>query len=186
MRSCCGNLLAQVVPRGAAFQHQHLEVRREAFGLAPPVVQHRGGADDERRLRVLPVPVLEPRQPGQRLQGLAQAHVVGEDAAEPDAGSGGRGNRSRPSDRAASRPAPRRAGRMAGTPSKFLRRSRSALAWAESPKRCKPFLVQMRHLLQPDASAPPAPGHPPPGPPSLRAPIARLRCPVPPSRSRAV
>ena len=110
------DLLAQVVARGAALQHQHLQVRREAVGLAPPVVQHRGGADHQRRLGVLPVPVLEPRQPGQRLQGLAQAHVVREDAAQPDAASGGRGSRSRPSDRAASPPAPSRAVGWRGGP----------------------------------------------------------------------
>ena len=32
------DLLPQVVPLGAALQHEHLEVRREAVGLALPVV----------------------------------------------------------------------------------------------------------------------------------------------------
>ncbi len=34
------NLLAQIVPRRAAFQHEHLHAGREALRLAPPVVQH--------------------------------------------------------------------------------------------------------------------------------------------------
>ena len=41
------NLFAQVVPRRAAFQHQHLQIRRELFRLAPPVVQHGRRADHQ-------------------------------------------------------------------------------------------------------------------------------------------
>ena len=78
------NLLAQIVPRRAAFQHEHLQVRREPLRLAPPVVQHGRRADDERRLGIFRVALLEPRQPGERLQRFAEAHVVGQDAAELD------------------------------------------------------------------------------------------------------
>ncbi len=81
-----GDLLAQIVARRAALEHQHFELRRETLRLAPPVMQHRGRADHQRRLRILPVLILEPRQPRQRLQGLAQAHVVREDSAQPKPG----------------------------------------------------------------------------------------------------
>ena len=47
-----GDLLAQVVARGTALEHEHLEVRRETLRLAPPVVQHRRGADDQRGPRI--------------------------------------------------------------------------------------------------------------------------------------
>ena len=49
------NLLAQIVPGRAAFQHEHLHVRREFLRLAPPVVQHGRGADDQRGLRIFRV-----------------------------------------------------------------------------------------------------------------------------------
>ena len=78
------NLLAQVVPRGAAFEHQHLEVGREPVRFAPPVVQHGRRADDQRRLGIFRIAFLEPRQPGERLQRFAQAHVVGQNAAQLD------------------------------------------------------------------------------------------------------
>ncbi len=78
------NLFAQIVPRRAAFEHEHLQVRREPFRLALPVVQHGRRADDERRLVIFLVLLLEPRQPGERLERFAEAHVVGENAAEPD------------------------------------------------------------------------------------------------------
>ena len=80
------NLFAQIVARGAAFEHQHLQPGREAVGFAPPVVQHGRGADDERGFRVFAVSLLEPRQPGEGLERFAQTHVVGEDAAEADLG----------------------------------------------------------------------------------------------------
>ena len=78
------NLLAQIVPRRAAFEHEHLQARREPLRLAPPVVQHGRRADDERRLGIFRVAFLEPRQPRERLQRFAQAHVVGQNAAELD------------------------------------------------------------------------------------------------------
>ena len=78
------NLLAQIVPRRAAFEHQHLQAGREPVRLAPPVVQHGRRADDERRLGIFRVAFLEPRQPRQRLQRFAQAHVVGQNAAQLD------------------------------------------------------------------------------------------------------
>ena len=80
------NLFAQVVPGRAAFQHEHLEVGRETVRLAPPVVQHGRRADDQRRLGIFRVAFLEPRQPGERLQRFAQAHVVGQNPAELDPG----------------------------------------------------------------------------------------------------
>ena len=78
------NLFAQVMPRRAAFQHQHFQMRREPFGFAPPVVQHGRRANDQRRLGILGVLLLQPRQPGKRLQRFAQAHVVGQNAAQLD------------------------------------------------------------------------------------------------------
>src|ERR1035438_6308297 len=78
------NLFAQIVSRRAAFEHEHLQVRREPFRLALPVVQHGRRADDERRLVIFFVLLLEPRQPGERLERFAEAHVVGKDAAELD------------------------------------------------------------------------------------------------------
>ena len=185
IRSCCGICLRRLCRAAPLSSTSTFRCGREPLGLAPPVVQHGGRADDERRLRVLPVPLLEPRQPRQRLQGLAQAHVVRQNAAQPDAGSGGRGNRSRPSDRGASRPA-RAAGRsMAGTPSKFLSRSRSALAWARIAEPLQALPHPGARPVPARCAAPPAPGHPRPGRPSLRAPTAPRRCPAPPSRSRA-
>ena len=78
------NLFAQVVPRRAAFQHQHFQMRREAVGFAPPVVQHGGRANDQRGLGFLAVALVQPGEPGQRLQRFAQTHVVGQNAAELD------------------------------------------------------------------------------------------------------
>ena len=76
------DLLAQIVPRRAAFEHEHLHARSEPLGFAPPVVQHGRRADDERRLGILGVAFLEPREPGQSLERFAEAHVIGENAAE--------------------------------------------------------------------------------------------------------
>ncbi len=45
------NLFAQVVPRRTAFEHEHFQVRRELFRLAPPVVQHGRRTDDQRGTR---------------------------------------------------------------------------------------------------------------------------------------
>ena len=78
------DLFAQVVTGGAALQDEHLHVRREALGFATPVVQDGRGADDENGFGVLAVAMLEPGDPGERLQRFAEAHVVGEDAAELD------------------------------------------------------------------------------------------------------
>ncbi len=41
------NLFPQIVPLGAAFEHEHLQVRRELLRLAPPVVQHGRRADHQ-------------------------------------------------------------------------------------------------------------------------------------------
>ena len=78
------NLFAQIVPLRAAFEHEHFQARREPFRLALPVVQHGRRTDDERRLVIFFVLLLEPRQPRERLERFAEAHVVGENAAELD------------------------------------------------------------------------------------------------------
>ncbi len=77
------NLLAQAVPCRAALEHQHLHSRREFLRLTPPVVHHRCRANDQARLGLAAVVLLEPRQPGEGLQGFPQAHVVGKNAAKP-------------------------------------------------------------------------------------------------------
>ena len=77
-----GDLLPQIVPRGAAFEHQHLHLGREAVGFAAPIVQHRGRTNDQGGLGLFAVAIPQPGQPGQSLQRLAQAHVVGERASE--------------------------------------------------------------------------------------------------------
>ncbi len=61
-------------------------VGRELGDLALPVAQQRGGADQQGRgapVRALLLPV---QQQGQHLDGLAQAHVVGQDAAQAEPG----------------------------------------------------------------------------------------------------
>jgi len=78
------NLFAQIVPGRAAFEHEHLQTRREPLRLAPPVVQHGRRTDDEGRLGIFRVALLEPPQPGQCLQRFAQTHVVGQNAAQLD------------------------------------------------------------------------------------------------------
>ncbi|MNL21589.1 hypothetical protein D3C87_1428870 [compost metagenome] len=74
-----GDLLEQVAaPR--AVQDQALEVGREARELLLPVEDDRGGRDQQRR-PLVPGCLLA-QQEGDRLDRLAQAHVVGEDAVE--------------------------------------------------------------------------------------------------------
>ena len=53
----------------------------EAGRLFPPVVDHRGGADQKHRSldECMPIPLNE----GQGLNGLAQAHIIGQAGAQP-------------------------------------------------------------------------------------------------------
>ena len=81
-----GDLLAQAVAARTALEDEHLHVRDEFLRLAPPVVQHGRRANHERGLGVLRVAGLEPRKPDEGLQSFAEAHVVGEDAAEAQLG----------------------------------------------------------------------------------------------------
>ena len=60
----------------------HAQLRGEAAGLGGPVAHHGGRRDHERGPGGLVASVLD-GQEGEQLQGLAQAHVVGEHAAEP-------------------------------------------------------------------------------------------------------
>ena len=78
------NLFAQIVPRRAAFEHEHFQVRREFFRFAPPVVQNGRGTNHERRLVIFFVLLLQPREPRQSLQRFSETHVVGENSAEFD------------------------------------------------------------------------------------------------------
>src|SRR6202008_1018901 len=79
------NLLTQVVPSSAAFHHQNLQLGCEAIGFATPVMQNRGGADDQRGFGILGMPLALPCEPGERLQRFAQSHVVGQNPSEFDA-----------------------------------------------------------------------------------------------------
>ena len=47
-----GDLLAEVVPVGAAFEDEHAHGRGELLGLATPVVEHGRGADDQDGLAI--------------------------------------------------------------------------------------------------------------------------------------
>jgi hypothetical protein len=80
-----GNLLAQVMARGSAGEDQHLEVGGEAMGLPFPVVEDGGGADDQGGFGAFAL-FAQPGQPGQGLQGFAEAHVVGQNPAQLQAG----------------------------------------------------------------------------------------------------
>ena len=85
-----GDLLAQIVPLLARLEHQHLEVGGELLGLTAPVVQHRGGTQDQRRLLVLLGGILmQPGEPSQGLEGFAQAHVVRQNASQTKPGEVG-------------------------------------------------------------------------------------------------
>jgi hypothetical protein len=69
----------------AVLEDLDLELRGELLGLAGPDVEHGFRADDERGLfRAAGFPVFfeQPEQIGERLDGFAEAHVIGEDAAE--------------------------------------------------------------------------------------------------------
>ena len=62
-------------------QRQHAQAGRHARSLGLPVEEQRGGQHHQRRARE-PARFLFGQHMGQRLRGLAQAHVVGQDAAQ--------------------------------------------------------------------------------------------------------
>jgi hypothetical protein len=64
-----------------AVQHQAAQPRAKAFGFAPPVAHQADRGNDERGLRQAAC-VFFDLDVGQRLQGFAQAHVVGQDAGQ--------------------------------------------------------------------------------------------------------
>ncbi|MNF47662.1 hypothetical protein D3C84_288690 [compost metagenome] len=75
-----GDLREQRLALGA-MQGQHAQFGCEAFGLVLPVGDQTGGHDDQRRAaQATGLPLGEDVRQG--LQGLAQAHIVGEDAAD--------------------------------------------------------------------------------------------------------
>src|SRR6266511_5176705 len=59
---------------------------REPVGFATPVMQHRCGADHQRRFGILWVLFAQPGQPRESLERFAQPHVVGENTAQFYAG----------------------------------------------------------------------------------------------------
>ncbi len=63
-----------------AMVDEDAQVRGEARGLAPPVLQQGGRADDQGRHRSGPA---DGGEEAQGLQGLPEAHLVGEDPAQP-------------------------------------------------------------------------------------------------------
>src|SRR5690606_18043994 len=71
-----------VMAEVSALEDEDAHGGREFLGLAAPVVQDGGGADDECGLGTLAVLRLEPEEPREGLQGFAETHVVGEDATQ--------------------------------------------------------------------------------------------------------
>ena len=65
-----------------AVMHRHAQARGEPRGLPAPVLEQRGGTDDERRADRCRVRAMGRGEEGERLQGLPQAHLVREDPAE--------------------------------------------------------------------------------------------------------
>ena len=62
-------------------QRKHAQLRRQTGGLRTPIGHHARRADDEAR-PVEPAFALLDQEMGQRLHGLAEPHIVGEEAAE--------------------------------------------------------------------------------------------------------
>ena len=79
-----GDSLSKVVTRLATLQNQHLHIGSEPFRFTTPVVQNRSGANYQRRLGlgILPATGLQPQQPSERLQCLAQSHIVRKDSTQ--------------------------------------------------------------------------------------------------------
>ncbi len=69
------------VARGAV-KEQDAQPRREARGLSDPVARDRRGADDE--VRRAPFALFSPKKERERHDGLAEPHVVGQDAARAE------------------------------------------------------------------------------------------------------
>jgi hypothetical protein len=76
-----GNLFAEVMPGGAAFEHENFEMRGEAIGFAPPIVKDGSGADHEDRLGMAGILLPQPGEPGEGLQCFAEPHVISQNAA---------------------------------------------------------------------------------------------------------
>ena len=77
---------ARAAPPGGARDDARVQVRGEAPRLFLPGAQHGGGGDDEDRRR-LRIGVAQGVDRAQQLHGLAQAHVVGQHAAQPGPGA---------------------------------------------------------------------------------------------------
>ena len=67
----------------AAMQCQHLEIGSEALGFEAPI-GHQAGGSDHQRWAIRPAAPLFHQDVRQGLHGLAEAHVIGEDATEFD------------------------------------------------------------------------------------------------------
>ena len=80
------NLFAEPVPRRAAFQHEHFQMRRELLRFAAPVVEDRCRTDHERGLAMLAIALLHPGKPRQRLHCFAEPHVIRQDTAQLQVG----------------------------------------------------------------------------------------------------
>ena len=77
------------MPQRVAFfparERKHAQAGREPFGFSLPVVDHRCRAHDQRRA-TFRVAFAQPFDPRQSLNGLSEAHVVGEDRAHAQPG----------------------------------------------------------------------------------------------------
>ena len=78
-----GNFLAQAVAMFTRGEQQHFLAGRELRGLAVPVEDNAGRANDEARPR--PVLLAQMLEPGEGLHRFAESHVVGEERAQLEA-----------------------------------------------------------------------------------------------------
>ena len=79
---------AERVPLAPAREEENAQLRGEPFGFARPVVHDRGGTDDEARPAAR-VGRAQMGEPGERLHGLPEPHVVGQDGADAERGGVG-------------------------------------------------------------------------------------------------
>ena len=77
-----GGCVVALHPDGSRVEN-HWAVREELLGFGLPVVHHRGRADDQRWECSLAL-LLGPLEDGKRLEGLAQSHVIGQDAVQAE------------------------------------------------------------------------------------------------------
>lgn len=77
-----GNLLAEVMAGGAAFEDEDFQMGSKPVGFAPPVMEDGGWTNDEGRLGLGWAFFLEPGDPGESLEGFTKAHVIGQDSAQ--------------------------------------------------------------------------------------------------------